>query len=222
MSNTIPECILLFARTPVKGKVKTRLETGMPAADVLELYRCMTEDTVHMLLRCRAQLIVCFTPADEKAQMRQWLGSDLIYQAQNGDHLGARMRSAFLTAFDNGFKHAVCVGTDIPELRTAIIHSALDAVGDGHIPLGPAADGGYYLIGCGHQRIPDAAFGEHMPWGAGNVFDLTAAALVAEGFGVRQMPMLQDMDTFEALREYYGRTGDRAGKTGAFLKGLFD
>jgi glycosyltransferase A (GT-A) superfamily protein (DUF2064 family) len=130
------------------------------------------------------------------------------------------MRNAFAEAFDDGYRRAVCVGTDIPALRPDIIHEALDAVGEGQIPLGPAADGGYYLIGCGHRHIPSAAFTEHMPWGAGNVFDLTAAALEVEGFRIRHMPMLRDMDEFDALREYY-QSGESTGKTGAFLKGIF-
>lgn len=199
-------CVLVFARSPVLGTVKTRLAAHLAPDTVLGLYRCFVEDTLDTLQYCDTDVAVHFHPPEAEAAMRRWLGDALFFAPQRGDSLGARMLNAFEWAFGNGYDQAVCIGTDIPDICPAIVTEAFAAVDRAVCPLGPAADGGYYLIGFAAGRMPPGVFSDDIAWGTQGVFAATVDCLAAAGLGVAPLPTLQDIDTIADLNAFCENT----------------
>ncbi len=207
-------CILVFAREPVMGKVKTRLNPHLSSEAVLRLYRCLVEDTLDTLRTCAAQVAVHFHPPDAEPIMHRWLGDDHVYVPQAGTHLGARMKNAFKWAFDCGYQQAVCVGTDIPDIHPAIMAKAFAALEHHDCTLGPAADGGYYLIGFAAGRMPASIFSDDINWGEADVFKTTMRRLSSTGRSIATLPTLDDLDTIDDVTAFY----DRARKSGHWAR----
>ncbi|HEU0078310.1 MAG TPA: TIGR04282 family arsenosugar biosynthesis glycosyltransferase, partial [Longimicrobiaceae bacterium] len=143
--------MLVFVRAPEPGRVKTRLAAAIGAEGALRVYRRLAEHTlaeVRTLADDGVEVRVHYTPADAGAAVREWLDDGPVYlpQAEGGD-LGMRMRDAFARAFADGAECVVIVGSDLPELTAALLRRAFDALDAHPAVLGPARDGGYYLLG---------------------------------------------------------------------------
>jgi len=136
------------------------------------------------------------TIAADQAQLQHWLGADLAYQVQQGQDLGERMFQAFLDAFDAGSDRAVIIGTDCPELTADILRQAFEALQTHNLVLGPASDGGYYLIGL--QRSVAELF-QNIPWGSDQVLTQTCQIADQLGLTMTQLPVLTDIDRPEDL-----------------------
>ena len=101
--------------------------------------------------------------------MQEWLGTDLCFSPQGQGDLGIRMERALREAFQSGFKSVVLIGSDCPDRTAKILEKAFVGLKNNDLILGPARDGGYYLIGL---KEPQPLF-THIPWGSGEVFNLT-------------------------------------------------
>jgi rSAM/selenodomain-associated transferase 1 len=198
-------CILVFARAPAMGTVKTRLATHLPPETVLRLYRCMVADTLDTLSACDADVSIHYYPDDALPLMRDWLGDGYRYVPQSGNGLGPRMKNAFRWAFAAGYQQAICLGTDIPDIRAEIIQEAFSHVRENACPVGPAADGGYYLIGFAAGRVPEPAFTDAIDWGGDQVLTDTIRRLAAAGLCVKKLPVLQDIDTIRDVAAFHAR-----------------
>jgi hypothetical protein len=130
------------------------------------------------------------------------LGDRPAYTAQSDGDLGRRLLAAFTAARDAGIGRAVMVGTDCPELQAAHLEQALQALGDHDLVLGPAADGGYYLIGA---RRPCPGLFRDMPWSTDRVLALTLARARDAGLRVRLLDLLRDLDTADDLAYHQDR-----------------
>ena len=128
--------------------------------------------------------------------MAEWLGTGLIYQPQGGGDLGAKMAAAFQNVFQAGSQKAVMIGTDCPELTAAILTQAFEELNQGELVLGPAADGGYYLIGL-RQFVPELFRGIH--WGTASVLTETQAIAQTLNLATTYLPLLADIDRPEDL-----------------------
>lgn len=188
------DCLLLFARYPLPGQAKTRLIPALGPEGAARLHRRMTEHAVGVARaagpREGARVTVCFTGAPRR-DFRSWLGCDLGYGAQPSGDLGVRLRLAFADAFRHDAQRVVAIGTDVPGLSPAILHQAFAALGGHDLVLGPAADGGYYLIGMKRDR-PELFAG--VDWGTGRVCAQTRAAIGRLGLSVAELPTLHDVD----------------------------
>jgi rSAM/selenodomain-associated transferase 2/rSAM/selenodomain-associated transferase 1 len=188
------EQLLLFARYPVPGHAKTRLIPALGQEGAARLHRRLTEQTAgvaRLAGACEdATVTVCFTGAARR-DFRSWLGSDFAYAAQSGGDLGVRLLTAFASAFRGGTRRVVVFGSDVPELSAGILHQALAGLREHDVVLGPAADGGYYLIGMKRDR-PEL-FAE-IDWGTERVCAQTLAAIERQGLAVRELPALSDVD----------------------------
>ena len=140
-------------------------------------------------------LEVCFDGGDESL-MRQEFGNDLAYCHQSAGDLGRRMCAAFDSAFQTGSRRVVLIGTDCPELDDRLVQAALDRLGENDLVLGPASDGGYYLIGL---RSPAPSLFDGIPWGTGEVLLATLRVAEAAGLSVTLLPRLPDVDCPEDL-----------------------
>ena len=215
--------ILLFARYPEKGRVKTRLETHLEQDEVLGLYKRFVEDILATLYGSGYPTTVCYWPPERGADMQAWLGPSLAYFPQKGGDIGERMQNAFAEAFAGGVDQAILMGTDFPDLEMGIIHEAFDGLSRNDMTLGPAADGGYYLIGfTRHAFIKEVFAG--ISWGTGRVFSETLEKIRSAAVHVHILPEWQDIDTFEDLEQFYKRAAQKgleSLRTVKYLKTIF-
>lgn len=186
--------VLLFAKAPRAGYVKTRLAAAVGGERAVEAYRaCGTQ--VARQVGAGFPLVVWYAPADAEGEMRAWLGAH-EYRSQVGDDLGARLAHAFATHFAEHPGPVVVVGADAPQVGRHTIDAALRALERADVVLGPALDGGYYLLGL--NRLAPSLF-EGIPWGTPSVTAVTLSRCRAAGLRVANLPILRDLDTVEDL-----------------------
>lgn len=189
--------LIVFARYPEIGKVKTRLIPDLGAELATDIYKQMAEFTLSQARALRLVrkicIQVCFT-GGTKAEMQAWLGDDLDYQIQVGENLGDRLINALKTAMTNN--PAIVIGTDCPELTTQILDRAFSQLQHHDLVLGRAIDGGYYLIGL--QKFMPQLF-TNIPWSTPQVLAKTLD--ISQKMGLREfmLPTLSDVDTAEDL-----------------------
>ena len=136
-----------------------------------------------------------------REQMAGWLGRDFQYVIQGEGDLGARMRRAFQMGFRQGWKQVVLIGSDLPDLTPAIIRESFERLTNHDLVLGPARDGGYYLIGLKANR-PEL-FGSPMIWGTEEVLKNTLLTADRLGLKTALLTRLRDVDRPEDLSETF-------------------
>ena len=194
MTNPPADRLILFARYPVPGQAKTRLIPALGPEGAARLHRRLTEHAVAVARAAgrgaRAGLTICFTGAPRR-DFRRWLGADLAYAAQPVGDLGARLRHAFSSAFRDGARRVIVFGADIPDISPQILIQAFAGLDAHDVVLGPAADGGYYLIGL-KRDVPVLFSG--ISWGTELVRGQTHAVIGSLGLSVAELPTLGDVD----------------------------
>lgn len=187
--------IILFTRFPEPGKTKTRLIPALRADGAAALHRQLTE---HALREARNQDIanveVAWTGGGEPAT-RAWLGPDISLHEQTTGDLGERMSAALRRAFSNGVMEALIVGSDCPDIDSSTYAAAFNALRDHDLVLGPAVDGGYYLIGLRASAGPaleDLMKG--MEWSTNRVLADTLERARRAHLRVAQLATLADVD----------------------------
>lgn len=188
------ERLIIFTRYPDPGKAKTRLIPALGPDGAADLHRQMAE---HTLAQARSlatsrpvQLEVQF-PVGAPERMQTWLGSDIPYRRQQGDDLGDRMAHAFETAFQAGNTSVIIIGTDCPDLDAMLLQKAFQELQQHDLVLGPAVDGGYYLIGL-RQPVPELFGG--IAWSTDAVLRQTLASADRLALKSSLLPMLADVD----------------------------
>jgi rSAM/selenodomain-associated transferase 2/rSAM/selenodomain-associated transferase 1 len=204
MSGKFKEHLIVFTRYPEPGTTKTRLIPLLGAEGAADLQRKMTEHTLSQVKRLstRRELSVEIRyEGGDKHLMQTWIGQDFEYCAQGSGDLGRRMKRSLEDAFRSEATTAVIIGTDIPEITNGIIQKAFDVLQQKNIALGPAKDGGYYLIGLQKssltKAIPDLFSG--ITWGAGDVLEKTIEIATHSGLSFTLLDVLQDIDYPEDL-----------------------
>jgi rSAM/selenodomain-associated transferase 2/rSAM/selenodomain-associated transferase 1 len=196
--------LIIFTRYPETGTTKTRLIPLLGAKGAADLHRKMTEHTLARLkgLSTLNELTIeiCYDGGNEYL-MKNWLGPDLDYQPQGIGHLGLRMKRALENAFRSGADAAVLIGTDIPDITDTVIHTAFDILKQNNMAIGPAKDGGYYLIGLqSTSRLPamENLF-SGITWGRRNVLGKTIDIAKRLEFSFSLLDELEDVDQPEDL-----------------------
>jgi rSAM/selenodomain-associated transferase 2/rSAM/selenodomain-associated transferase 1 len=194
--------IQIFTRYPVPGQAKTRLIPALGREAAALLHRRMTELTLSKARAVRTssdsdepEIMVCYSGSRRK-NFRAWLGRDIQYFRQPSGDIGRRMEAAFKAAFQKGSKRVIAVGTDIPGLSSGILEKALTGLQNHDVVLGPAMDGGYYLIGM--QSLHPELF-RAWDWGTESVCNRTRATIRRLGLDLMELPLLQDSDRPENL-----------------------
>jgi len=191
--------IIIMLKYPQPGMVKTRLGKDLGAKRAAELYRHFVACelvTVHSL---QASVLLSCHPHRPLSAYRAWLGGEYEYISQAEGDLGVKMRTSIETAFDMGLSRVVLIGSDLPHLPAAYIQSALTRLQDHDAVIGPALDGGYYLIGLHRQSFHPEIFTE-IPWSTSQVMTLTQKRLVDYNLNTFVLPSLRDIDTLEDLK----------------------
>jgi uncharacterized protein len=201
------DCLILFVKWPQKGKVKSRLSVALDEDTILDLYTCFVEDLLHTVKESGIRPVITFYPSDEGESVRNWLGSEYRYVPQMGDELGERMKNAFLRAFAQGYSRVVLIGSDFPDLPAEIINGAFVSLNDHDAVIGPAEDGGYYLIGFRNDAFSPRIF-DDIPWSTASVFARTMEILRGEGCDVHQLRFWRDIDRPEDIIDLIKRNRD--------------
>lgn len=192
-------CLVVFVKYPQPGKVKSRLAKDFDGYFATGLYKAFALDILECAMKGDWQLRIYFDPPEKETEIKKLFSNDHEYRPQRGAHLGARMKNAFADCFSEGFKFVVLIGSDFPDLPLKIIEDAfavLDSPSDAVI--GPAADGGYYLIGLKSGTfLPDIFSG--LPWSTASVFSETVKILQACGHRTEILPEWHDVDTRDDL-----------------------
>ncbi|MGD1701600.1 TIGR04282 family arsenosugar biosynthesis glycosyltransferase [Dapis sp. BLCC M229] len=193
--------LIIFTRYPEPGKTKTRLIPALGAEGAANLQFQMTETTIkkaNKLANMMSLSIEIRFAGGDLQLMKNWLGSDLKYQEQGTGDLGERITRAFESAFDREMKSVVIIGTDCLSLTPEIMLQAFAKLTQSDLIIGPAIDGGYYLIGL--KKIIPELFQE-INWGTSEVLSKTVAIAQNINLAIDYLPELSDIDRPEDLEK---------------------
>ena len=197
VENIVKERLIIFTRYPEPGKTKTRLIPALGAEQAALLQRQMTEHTLTQVRKLHSvrpiAVEVRFAGGDLNL-MTQWLGSG-DYKPQGEGDLGTRMARSLCLALEDNV-NAVIIGTDCPGLNANLLHEAFDLLHLYDLVLGPAFDGGYYLLGL-RSFIPELFVG--INWSTAEVLQQTVAIAQQLNLSVNYLPALADVDRPEDL-----------------------
>lgn len=197
--------VIVFARAPVAGEVKTRLAADIGAAAATAAYVALAERVVGALRKGTSySLIVAYTPADGERALRSWLGPGLDLRRQVDGHLGARMAAAIDAAFAGRAERVVVVGTDCPTVTPHVVEDAFARLDSADVVIGPASDGGYYLIGM--SRLHRALF-EDVPWSSTDTLRITLDRARELRLAVAMLDERRDIDTVDDWRAWLADSG---------------
>jgi len=199
MTAVMPQRLIVFTRFPEPGKTKTRLIPALGPEGAARLQRQMTEHILATAAKVSSRAGLTTEVRYEGGNtglMQEWLGSQFSYRPQGPGDLGRRMALAFEQAFRDSKKAAVIVGSDIPGISAGIIQQAFEGLQKKDLVLGPARDGGYYLIGM-KNTIPAATRArlfEGINWGTGDVLSQTSETARELGLRFILLESLVDVD----------------------------
>ena len=216
--------IILFVKVPARSQVKTRLAAALGEEAALELYQRFGQDILNTLEQTGIPVMICYYPPDNRNAVAGWLGPEQQYLPQEGRDVGERMENAFRQAFNRGFSRVVLIGSDIPDLPASLIKEALAALPMHDAVIGPARDGGYYLVGFRNDTFFPGVF-SGIAWSTGTVFRSTMQAFEKAGQRVHELPLWQDVDPIEDLKDLAARSRRSAvssSRTMSFLAGFKD
>jgi rSAM/selenodomain-associated transferase 1 len=188
-----------FAKFPEPGKVKTRLAREIGVENAASFYRHVAEYVLKRTAPAGSgyRRIVFYTPEELRQRFRDWLQDEEL-RVQRGADVGERMAHALAEMFALGAEKALVVGADIPGLHRGIIDCAFRHLDTADVVLGPALDGGYYLIG---MKAPHREIFADVPWGTGEVWQKTLFNIKKKGLRYRSVATLFDVDVLEDYRK---------------------
>ncbi|MBM9576900.1 TIGR04282 family arsenosugar biosynthesis glycosyltransferase [Leptospira sp. 201903070] len=189
--------LILFLRNPAFGRVKTRLAKTLGDKNALKVYEQLLEITKEQIKKLDAPVRLYFDSIPD-SDFSDW-GNKTSIHLQTGEDLGARMQNAFLETFQSGAEKVLIIGSDCPDLQTKHINEAFSALGSKDAVIGPAKDGGYYLLGL--KSISLDIF-KNIPWSSERVFAMTLEKLQLERKDVWILPILNDIDEETDLEPY--------------------
>ena len=204
--------VVVFAKPPVPGQVKTRLTPPLSPEDAARLYGAFLKDALDRYqglgVTLRLYLALDESPgsgmparqgdmySQQGDMYAQWVGENVF--RQRGAGLGERMQQAFEETFAAGRRRVILIGTDHPTLPSEWIQEGFSLLGrQGAVVLGPTGDGGFYLIGM-NESFPEIF--EGMTYSHEAVFEQTAARVASCGASLQTLPQWYDVDTFDDLK----------------------
>jgi len=184
--------LIIFTRNPELGKVKTRLAKTIGDQAALAIYTFLLKHTEQVATKVQALRQVHYSVAVHEADL--WDDALFEKHLQKGTDLGQRMAHAFQQGFDSGYRKIVIVGSDLYDLEASDIEAAFLSLDQHEAVVGPALDGGYYLLGL-TQMVPELFLNKK--WGTASVFQESMKDLV--NLRVAKLPVKNDIDQYEDL-----------------------
>lgn len=217
--------LLLFVRYPQAGQTKTRLIPAIGAIAAANLQQEIAEYLLEQLKPASNsdnwQLQIYFTGCT-LAKMRKWLGNDLLYRQQSSGDLGARLWNGFKLGFEEGCDRIVAIGADCPSISRSHIQQSFDALLTTELVLGPAQDGGYYLIGLNRQQVcasqkPTESLAlrgrslfQSIDWSTSQVLQQTQSKAKQMNLSIAYLETLSDIDRPQDMVIWNKLKSDRA------------
>ncbi|MCL6267642.1 TIGR04282 family arsenosugar biosynthesis glycosyltransferase [Flagellimonas myxillae] len=186
--------LLIFTRNPELGKCKTRLAAKVGDLAALEIYKFLLSHTVGLTKGLASDKWVFYS--EEIWEDDVWPTAHYQKKLQKGDDLGQRMLHAFQEGFESGYEKIIIIGSDMYDLSQGDLESAFSHLEHHDFALGPAEDGGYYLLGM--TRLKKELF-LHKSWGTDTVLPSTLKDLVGETCAV--LPIKNDVDHYEDIKD---------------------
>ena len=198
---THQEAVIVFARLPRLGRVKTRLAAGVGPAAALALYEHLACNALLQAAQCGSSAFLSLSDAADLDGSAEWLarlglaGVVSVDAQCDDDDLGARLQASFTLAFSRGAQRVLVCGSDVPDLDAAVLRSALHLLLSSDAVLGASPDGGFYLVGLRAPPPPSLFAG--VPWSTSEACEgvrlrAEAAQLTVD---TRSLPPLRDIDT---------------------------
>ena len=186
--------LMVFVRNPKLGTVKTRLAVTVGDKMALEIYMELMRHTAEVTQKLSADRKVFYSEKIEQNDI--WTEMSFSKALQTKGTLGQRMENAFSSAFEQGYKKVLIVGSDLYSLKASHIEKALEHLDKKEVVIGPAQDGGYYLLGL-NKKLPALFYNKN--WGTSSVLKETLKDLRTKS--VALMEPLNDVDDFEDLKQ---------------------
>lgn len=187
------KAIIVFQKYPEPGKVKTRLAESIGAKKAANIYAFLIRHTHQQLQDVNAAIFVFYQgPIDSHDYPKQ----DYFFHPQKGKDLGDKMSQAFQEVFEKGFDQVLIIGTDCYELKSKHLQEAFTAIKKNDVVIGPARDGGYYLLGM-REFSPNLFRG--IAWSSESVLRATLKNAADAGLSSQLLEMLNDVDRYEDL-----------------------
>jgi len=197
------KAIIVLQKAPVPGNVKTRLAARIGENEALRVYQFLVDHTHRQLAGIASAIYVYFSGEPDLTYLKL---PNYYVRTQKHGNLGQRMHAAFAEVFASGHDQVLIVGTDCYELQPNIILDAFDVLASKDVAIGPAKDGGYYLLGM-NKLTPELFNG--ITWSTDTVYMDTMAIVTSLGLDVHTLPLLSDVDRFEDLGELANFLGVR-------------
>ena len=192
--------LIVFARSPDAGRVKTRLAAELGRERALAIYRDLGSRVLAQVRTVSAcEIVIAYTPPEARQRVRAWLPGADRYEPQAEGDLGKRMTAAVSGCFSAGAHRVVVIGTDCPSVDAGVIEEAFLGLASADVVLGPASDGGYYLIGLAR---PLPALFTGIPWSTPDTLSATLERARATGAAATLLAELRDIDTADDWREW--------------------
>lgn len=185
--------IIVFQKKPELGKVKTRLAKTIGEVKALEAYQWLLKHTHEQVVLVCCDVFIYFDREIDLAFIRNQRYAGAL---QRSGDLGQKMMSALEEVLAQGYQKAMVIGSDCPGIDSEILEQAIEQLSSHDLVIGPAQDGGYYLIGMG--KVYNTLF-ENMPWSTSEVFSKTLAEANRLGLKTSLLPELSDVDVYEDL-----------------------
>lgn len=189
---TFKKALVIFTRNPELGKVKTRLAKTVGDESALDIYKFLIQHTVKVTKDLKVDKYVFYSEGIRKNDA--WNVDVFRKKLQEGNDLGERMHNAFLEIFKMGYEKAVIIGCDMFDWEKKDLEAAFMGLNDFDFVIGPATDGGYYLLGMKH---PKQILFQNKEWGASSVLEQTLIDLKGENYLL--LKERNDIDHFEDL-----------------------
>jgi rSAM/selenodomain-associated transferase 1 len=220
----VKKLLVVMAKDPVPGQVKTRLQPRLSPADAADLYLCFLEDRLRDVASLpEIDRAVAFAPATAASRFASLAPEGFLLFPQRGSNLGEKLESLFSTTLALGYEAVVVTDSDSPDLPRSLLRDAFVLLAGGSdVVFGPCRDGGYYLVG---MRAAAPGLFANIPWSTSRVLEQSLTNADRLGLKTGLLPPWQDVDTFEDLLAFYGRCKEalpgedaRARQTLSFLE----
>ena len=216
------KALIVFAKQPLPGKVKTRLMPLLSPEEAAELYRCMLIDTLSKVRQLEGvDVYLFFEGSGEAATYFATIVDGMETLPQHGNDLGERMMDAFQRTFERGYESVAIIGTDSPDLPVTFVEEAFISLEDARIDavFGPSEDGGYYLLAL--KRLSTQLF-QGIGWSSQTVLRESVATAEKVGMRTTTLSLWNDVDTVADLhRAALLDINNGAPLTRAFIKKRF-
>lgn len=192
------QTLIILVRNPVAGHTKTRLAASVGHPKALRMYARLVEHT-RLAAAGLKNTRVSVLYSDHLPTDSEWDPDHFELGVQTGNDLGERMTNAFAATFAAGSRRAVIIGSDCPGVTTELLKKAFAALNKDPVVIGPAEDGGYYLLGL---DAPRPELFQDIPWSTDRVAELTQQRAREGGLSVGKLPTLRDVDYLEDWLSY--------------------